>query len=130
MIAKVTTAKATLIDSNTVFEVADSCAAIRIDNAIYHEGTPVTNSASKFIADTLPSPAWANPSFSEDFNIAVDDTTIYKYIRATRTYVSVKNGLTFKKFKLIWSTENRLLVVSWDVTSTSNIREYQINAFV
>ena len=128
MIAKVTTAKATLIDSNTIFEVADSCAAIRINNAIYHEGIAASASASKYTPDIIPS--WTNPSFSEDLNIAVDDTGIYKYIPATKTYVTVNTGLTFKTYKRVWASGNRLLVASWGNEEPANTRSFEIKAFV
>lgn len=93
----------------TTFEVADSCVAIRINKDVYHLNEAGINKYPT--ADTVP--AWVNPSFNEDFSIVVSDNAIYKYT-ANNTYVIVKSGLTLKKNKRIWNTQNKLLVASWN----------------
>lgn len=45
--------------------------------------------------------------------------------------MSVKTGESFKKYKRVWASANKLLVVSWDVNSgTNDFRTYEIKAFV
>lgn len=48
----------------------------------------------------------------------------------------VKTGLNFSPYKFVWSTENRLLVFSWDLDyipadpTESGLRNYNVMAFV
>ena len=126
---------ATVVNANNAaydMAVADNCAAIRINNVVYH-----SNSAAPTFSSTVVTAAgagWANPVYNEDFSIAVADAAIFKFNEVagtppTRSYVSAFTTATLAN-KKVWSSGDKLLVLSWAVTGTATIFDYTVKAYV
>lgn len=111
-----------------IFEVADLCTALRVNNTAYHlDATIVTAGTTKYVADTLSGTAWTNPAFSSDFTFVAGDAGLYKYTADIKTYASILAN-TFYTNKKIWTTADAIVVISW-VDTTANIKNYSVQAF-
>lgn len=109
------------------FAVADSCNAIFVNGTVYHfsASTTVSNYAT---ADTVSTPAWANPVFNADFTYAVDAAGLYKYDSTAKSYDRVY-VTTFSGNYKIWTTSEAVVVLSWVASGTANKYNYSIKAF-
>jgi len=109
---------------NTVtYEVADACAALKINTYVHHYDSSVT-SGSKFIADGEIEAS--NPIFSNDYKYFAADDGIYLYNSAAKIYSKVKTS-TFNPAKKIFVADNAVVVLTW--TAEVNLKTYLLQAF-
>jgi len=111
--------------NNVTYEVADSCAALKINTDVYHYDSSIT-SGSKFPKDAEIDAPY--PIFSNDYKYFAANDGIYLYnaTATAKSYSKVKTS-TFNQAKKIFVADNAIVVLTW--TAEVNLKTYLLQAF-